>query len=510
MSEKNESASAGTSREPGPGRGLSKHAVKASVWVIGGFAAGQLLRFLANLVLARLLFPGVFGLAALTFIFIQGLQMFTDVGTGPAIVQSARGDDPVFLDTAWTISCGRGVLIWLVACIIAKPMATFYGQPLITQLLPVAALTAALGGFEATALHTAQRHLRADRITMVDLAGQSVGIVANVVLALVYRSLVAGDDPRAIWAIIAGSLLGSVVRLVLSFTIVPGARNRLRMEPVARRLLFGFGRWVFISTLLTFLSGQADRLIFGKLVPLEVLGVYGIAWNLAQLPTAVTYRLGSLVLFPSYSRVAATGELSNVYGRARLPLLIGAAAVASAFVACGPPMISILYDRRYVEAGWILQLLALSGWFQTLEATNSAALLSNARLSWMASGSAVKLAGMAVLLPLGMYLGGFPGAVVGLVASDLLKYLVSALGVAGMGLRGFGVDLALTGALAAVGGIGLAAGGAAAAVVHGAHLPAFAAAAVATCAIWSGVGIWYLRKLGGGNSLGWITSVFSR
>ena len=67
---------------------------------------GQLLRFIGNLVLARLLTPDAFGLMAVVSTLMLGLNLLSDIGTGPTIIQSPRGAERVFLDTAWTMRTG--------------------------------------------------------------------------------------------------------------------------------------------------------------------------------------------------------------------------------------------------------------------------------------------------------------------------------------------------------------------------------------------------------------------
>ena len=76
------------------GSGLRARALRGSVLTVGGFGASQIFRLASNLILTRLLFPEAFGMMALIMVFLQGLAMFSDVGTGPAIMQSKRGDDP--------------------------------------------------------------------------------------------------------------------------------------------------------------------------------------------------------------------------------------------------------------------------------------------------------------------------------------------------------------------------------------------------------------------------------
>lgn len=460
---------------------------------MGGYAAGQLLRLGGNLILTRLLFPAVFGEMALVFIFIQGLQMFSDVGTGPAIVQNPRGDDAKFLNTAWTIQCARGGILWLASWAIAWPVASFYGQPVLRWLIPAAGLTALIAGFESTAMHTLQRHLRLERLTIAELAGQALGIAATVLLALMDRWLYGPNDPDAVWAMIAGSLVSGATRLVLSHTYLPGIRNRFHLDREAMTHLFGFGRWIFVSTLLTFLAGQSDRLMFGKMIPIALFGVYSIASMLAALPTQAVLKLGGAVVFPAYSRLAARDDFKELFWRVRSPLLLGGAAIVSALIAGGPFLVRVLYDRRYVDAGWILQYLSAGAWFQILECTNGAALLAKGHVRWVAAGSAAKVAGMAAMIPLGFHLGGLRGALAGVVASELVKYLTAAAGAAAAGLRGVGRDALLTVGVAAASVAGFSIGWLATARPGG-DLLALVASTVVGGLFWAGLAWWYLRR----------------
>ena len=87
---------------------LKKQAVRGTIWTVFGYGSSQVLRFGGNLILTRLLVPDLFGLMALVQIFIRGLSLFSDIGIRPSIIRSDRGDDPIFLNTAWTIQVIRG------------------------------------------------------------------------------------------------------------------------------------------------------------------------------------------------------------------------------------------------------------------------------------------------------------------------------------------------------------------------------------------------------------------
>lgn len=476
-----------------PKPSLRSRVVRGSLWTLGGYAAGQVLRFGSNLILTRLLVPEMFGLMALVNIFIQGLGMFSDVGIGPSIIQSRRGDQPAFLNTAWTIQVVRGLGLWLASCLIAWPVAKFYQQQALIWLIPVAGLSALVAGFNSTSLFTLNRHLQLGRLTILELASRIFSLGVMVVWAWYSRS---------IWPLVAGGIVAAVVTAVLSHTSLPGVANRFHYDRNAARELFGFGKWIFISTVLSFLAAQADRMIFGKTIPLALLGVYSVAALMASLPTAVILKLGSSVVFAGYSRARESGDgdqaggLARVFGKARLPLLAIGGWAVSCMLVSGPGLIGVLYDHRYASAGWMLQLLAVSSWFQILQVTCGSALLAMGATRWVAAGNVAKLLGMIVFIPLGFHFASFPGAIGGIIASDLLKYAVSAVAVQRRGLSSIPMDLALSlvivaslaasmGALALIHRTSLMWTTAADAHVHrGPQLAALAVALLAASLVW--------------------------
>jgi len=84
----------------------------ASVWVLAGFGASQVIRLGSSLIMTRLLMPEMFGVMAIANIFLVGLALFSDLGLRQNIIQSKRGDDPLFLNTVWTIQILRGAVLW--------------------------------------------------------------------------------------------------------------------------------------------------------------------------------------------------------------------------------------------------------------------------------------------------------------------------------------------------------------------------------------------------------------
>ena len=425
---------------------LRKRAIRGAAWTLVGYGAGQVLRFVTNVILARLLAPELFGLMAIVNAILQGLQMFSDIGIGPALIQSPRGEERAFQNTAFTIQAGRGVLLGGVAALLAAPVAWFYNEPQLAWLLPAVGLTAVISGFNAPALFVLNRRLALGRLMLLDLATQAASLVVTVALALRWPN---------VWALVIGALVSTLLRVLSTHFLLAPPTARFRWDRTAARELFHFGRWIFISTLLTFVVMQGDRLIFGKLVPLDVLGVYSIAVALAALPREALGRLGSSVVFPSYSAVVRDpARLQSAFQKARRPMGAAAALCAAFLLATGPTMVRVLYDARYSNAGWMMQWLALGVLLQVLELMNGTVLLAAGNSRAVALGNGVKLVGMCVLLPVGWWLGEFAGTLAALLVTDAAKYVCSAWCVRRMNLPVLRVDALLFAMALVLGGAG--------------------------------------------------------
>jgi O-antigen/teichoic acid export membrane protein len=432
---------------PGSHR-LRAKVARGSLWTLGGYGASQAVRLLNNLILWRLLYPEAFGLMAIVYVCQTGLAMFSDIGIGPSIVQHERGDDPAYLNTAWTIQVVREFILCTVACLIAAPVAAFYHEPQLALLLPASAVASLISGFNSTRMFTATRTLSLGRVTLLDLGAQVSGLGVMVGWAWAYRS---------IWALIIGNAVYNALRLLGSHMLLPGLRNRFHWDRACAKIMLHFGRWIFFSTLLTFIVMQSDRLIFGKLVPMAMLGVYSIATTWASLPFTVINRIFTSVLFPLLSRVHHEGtSFAHELRNTRRPWLILAGCATTCLVSGGPTLIHLLYTAKAEQAGWIIQILAAGVWLLSLESANSTALLALGQSKWLAAGNAAKLIGMVLLIPVGYAGFGFPGAVSALAGTELLHYGATAFGARRRRVACLGQDLRLTGLLLATTAVGLA------------------------------------------------------
>ncbi len=396
-----------------PTSGIMSRAARGSAWTALSFVAAQGFRLGSNLILTRLLFPEAFGIMALVTVLLVGLTLFSDMGVGPAIMQSKRGDDADFLDTAWTIQIARGVILWLAACALAYPAALFYDQPMIGWLLPVASLSLLFAGFEPTRVDTANRHLLLGRLSVLDLCATLIGIIVMLVLAAVTRS---------VWALALGGVVTAALRLALLTLMMPGHRNRLRWEPEAGSELLKFGFWIFLSSVCGFLVSQGDRAVLGKFLSIDGLGIYNIGAFLAMFPIMLGSAVTARVLIPVY-REHAEGVADAAAARlmrVRYFLTGGLISGLCLLSLAGPFIVELLYDDRYASAGGVMVAISAVQMIAVVFLTYDQAALASGDSRGFFRVSLAKATLQTAGFLIGAYFMGLAGALLGQAIGILL------------------------------------------------------------------------------------------
>jgi O-antigen/teichoic acid export membrane protein len=416
---------------------LKKLAIRGTIWTIAGYGASQVLRLGGNLILTRLLEPRLFGLMALVYVFITGLHLFSDLGIGTSVVQNKRGDDPAFLNTAWTLQVVRGIFLWLCSLLLAWPVAQFYNEQQFLWLIPVVALTALISGFNSTAIYTLNRHMAVSQVAIFEFGRQVISLAVTIVWASVDHS---------IRALVIGTLVSELVGLVWSYRMIPNSSNHFAWDKESAKELFSFGKWIFLSTAVTFFAEQADRLIFGKLVPLETLGVYGVALTFADLPRSVTLALSGKVIFPAISKLTdlPRQEIRAKLNHNRKPILIALAFCLTVLVSFGDILIDLLYDKRYIDAAWMLPILALGIWPRMLCNTNEPSLFAIGKPQYSTFANFSRFLCTSVGVLVGFSLLKVPGAIIAIALNDLIFYLVINYGLWRERLSGLRQDFLAT------------------------------------------------------------------
>lgn len=351
-------------------RPLLSKALSGSFFTIGSGVVVQGLKFLVSLALTRLLLPADFGLVSLVMFFSQGLRMLSDIGIGPSVVQSPRGDQPAFLRTAWSLQVTRGLAIGVASLLVAWPGAIVFRDRRLLYFVPVIGLQAVLSGFNSTTLFLLARHLHVGKRALLDLLAYVFSIPVMVAWAWL--------SPTP-WALVGGALAETAFLLTASFWIEPRSEHRFKIDRDEARGMIRFGRWVFLSTAFTFLAMRLGPPMLARVFPDKTsLGLYNVAMAWSGPVVEMLRDLASKVLFPLFSRWSDNdrGELRRKIFKTRLAFGLLTTGPLLLIAIFGPWLVTLLYKPVWWGAGRMLRCLAAGSIASCATATLEPALLS--------------------------------------------------------------------------------------------------------------------------------------
>ena len=343
---------------------ILKNTSAATKWVAGGMVIKQGMRLVSNLVMTRILPPEAFGIMAIVNMSLQALNMFSDIGLRPSIIKSDRSDS-VFLNTAWTVQIVRGMFLWLLTASLAWPISKYYGEPILLYVLPCSGLMALCMGFNSISVTQNEKQLLYSRLIILDNVTALIGLMTMVVVGIYTRS---------VWALVLGGITSTLLMTLFGYLFLGKISHRFFWDKNVVHELFHFGKWVFLSTALTFFVGQYDKLALGKLANMTSLGLYSIAMVWAQLPVMIISQFNNKVIYPIIAEYNRRGELQKavLLRKAILRIIL---LISIFMVAAGHIIIKVFYEHEYVRAADILTILSIAAWFEIIEGINTHFLL---------------------------------------------------------------------------------------------------------------------------------------
>lgn len=280
---------------------LRRHVGSGLRWGAVGKLLGQLMSWASTLVVIRLLSPTDYGLIAMAAVFINFCGMINEFGLGMTLIQRSEVTG-LMKRQVWTVTLVANVGFLLIFYAAAEPIAVFYDEPELIPIVQIMALQFPIRALSVVANAMLIRSMRFKEIAMVDLVSQ----IANVIVTLTLAFLSFGY-----WSIIIGSLVEAGVK-ALYYMYLDDLGQPITFQIRGIRSLVTTGGAFSVNRILWFVFAQADKLILGRLLGSDRLGVYAVGSQLASLPLDKSGGILNQVAFPAYTKLQA--DPTRAYG----------------------------------------------------------------------------------------------------------------------------------------------------------------------------------------------------
>lgn len=316
-------------------------------WIFAFRIVTRVIGTASTFILAMLLLPVDFGVVALGTAFMQSVEIFAYVGVEDALVREKTLDRAMY-DTGFTLNLLRGGLMALVLVGLAVPVADFYREPELINVLLALGLAALLDASSNIGMVDFRRNFQFDREFMWLTLPRLVQVVVMIASAIILRSY---------WALIIGILALRVVKLVLGYRLHP---YRPRLTLSAWRRLFGYSAWSWAVSMAILLREKAPTALIGRILESQYVGMFTIGSDLASLPVSELVAPASRAAFSGFSAGRHEGEeagktylgVVSVLAAITLPAGVGLSMVAD-------PLVRLALGTTWLESVPMIAIISL-------------------------------------------------------------------------------------------------------------------------------------------------------
>ena len=343
-----------------PDKSLGRAALSGGVLVGATQAVKIAGQFLSLILLARLLTPVDFGIAAAAAPVLSLVALVQDFGLSQAIVQRQDlvDDD---LDRIFWALVGLGSACALAVAAVSPAVAWLFGDPRLTAFCMAAGPSVLISSLATLPLGLLMRDLRFGVLAGIDTTASVCGLLLAVVAAW------AG---AGYWSLLISSAA------VTGLTAI-GAWRAANWRPrrpdwhLPHRSLMAFGGHLTGFNFVNFFARNLDNLLIGRVWGLAQLGYYDRAYRLLLFPLQGIVWPFSRVMIPLLSRVQGDPErLREIYLRAAGILALVTAPALAAAAAAPTEVVALLFGQAWQPMAPILFWLSLAGLVQPLSSSS--------------------------------------------------------------------------------------------------------------------------------------------
>ena len=382
---------------------VTKRTASASAALLGARIFVKVVDLALILILAAILVPEDFALVALAMIFIQFTESITEIPVIQAIIRAPKITDRM-LDTAFTISFIRSLIIAGFVAIMAPVAMYFYDEPRLGLLMIFLSLSPALRGLVNPKLVLYARRLNYFPEALIDVLAKFVTAGLAIPIALWTESY---------WSLAIMTVLTPVGMIAGSYIYAP-YRPRLTLKDW--NIFADMVGWSFVSQIFIAANWQADIAVLGGYdKEKQILGQYSISQTLAGAP----YQVFVIPVIKPF--IAAFAELRKPelirpgYLTASTSVVVFVAPILALVASLSEPIVTLAFKPEWASASLLLAALSIMGILNLPAQPVASVVLALDKTRYNALQAAIGLSVKIPALIIGWQIAGLNGFLVGLL-----------------------------------------------------------------------------------------------
>lgn len=329
---------------------LKNKAFSGVAWTFSHQLSVQVINFVVQIMLARILLPEMFGIIALLQIFIAVGNALLDGGMTSSLIRS-KDPDQADYSTVFFINLFVSLFIYAVLFLCAPLIASFYTQPVLDPVIKVYSLTFVIQGLVAVQTTRLTKEMNFKLQMFMQLPSVIIGGALGIYLA---------KKGYGVWALVWMNIVRAFIFMVLHW-VYSDWRPAFIISKEKLRYHFGFGYKLTFSSVLTSLYYNLYTIIIGKFFSATQLGYYQQANSLSLFTVANLSTALQKVSYPLFSSVNDDDErLRNMYKRITDVVFFLCTPLMLIFVINATPIFRLVLTEKWLPAVPFFQVLCVA------------------------------------------------------------------------------------------------------------------------------------------------------
>lgn len=324
--------------------------IRTVLLLVSGNASVSVLTLARNLLVARLVSVEDYGIAATFAISMAIVEMASNLGLQQLMVQDRAGDDPRLQAGLHGFNALRGLAAGLILFALAGPLAAFLGVPDIAWAYQLMALVPVARGLQHFDVERFKRTMRFGPSIVSTLIPAALSVAVVWPLDRLF-----GDWRVMLYAILAQTALGLVASHLWA-----ERRFAVSLDREIMRKSLRFGWPLLLNGVLLFLVMHGEKLVVGRELGLEALGLFAMGFTLTLTPTLVLARSTQAFFLPQLSTLQDEDERFDAMAAATMQAAVAnGLLVAVSIAVLGPPFVALVLGEKYAGLAPLLPWLGI-------------------------------------------------------------------------------------------------------------------------------------------------------
>jgi teichuronic acid exporter len=330
---------------------LKKETVKGFIWSFLQQFSTQLITFLVQIVLARVLLPSEFGLIGMLTVFIGIATAFFEGGMTSSLIRVSKVDTKDY-STVFFFNLGVSLLVYLLFFVSAPYIALFYKQPILTNIARVYGLSFIFLAFGTVQNTILVREMKFKKQALISFPALLIGSFLGVFLAY---------NNSGVWSLVYSMLLTNLLTSIFLW-FSSDWRPKFIFDMDKFKLHFHFGYKMTISSLLDTVFTNIYQIIIGRIYSPVTVGYYTRANSLMMLPVGNISTALNKVVFPLFAKVQDDiSALREAYKKIMLIVLFIVTPIIVLMALLGNELVTFLFTEKWLPVVPIFQIICFSG-----------------------------------------------------------------------------------------------------------------------------------------------------